>query len=172
MHSVLIRTFAFASYQSASQVLADREGCLHAIHTFLMSHVAGWYHILARTLSPKRGGHFLLELAHLGTVFEFFFPLMWFSWDSFFKAHKKDYFFSSPNRNRPHISGTFACNDYHSVIKYFSFIRVLFYLPQHPSEQKLWGKGRRRRGRGGEKELICMNSSGWQAGGSEPPSHF
>lgn len=84
LHSVLIRTFAFASYQSASQALADSESCLHAIHTFLMSHVAGWYHILARTLSPKRGGHFLLELAHLGTVFEFFHPLMWFNWDSFF----------------------------------------------------------------------------------------
>lgn len=153
LHSVLIRTFAFASYQSASQALADRESCLHAIHTFLMSHVAGWYHILARTLSPKRGGHFLLELAHLGTVFEFF-SLWCDSTEIHFLKPTKRIISSPPQPKQPHISGTYACNDYHSVIKYFSFIRVLFYLPLHPSEQRLWG----REEEGGEK-----SSSAWTA---------
>ncbi len=92
LHSVLIRTFAFASYQPANQAPADSESGFHAIHTFLMRHVPGWYHILARTLSPKRGGHFLLELAHLGAVFELLlFSLIWCDSTQihFLKARKK-----------------------------------------------------------------------------------
>lgn len=99
LHSVLIRTFAFASYQPANQAPADSASCFHAIHTFLMRHVPGWYHILGRTLSPKRGGHFLLELAHLGAVFELLlFSLIWCDSTQihFLKARKKkDYSFSS-----------------------------------------------------------------------------
>lgn len=103
LHSVLIRTFAFASYQPANQAPADSESGFHAIHTFLMRHVPGWYHILARTLSPKRGGHFLLELAHLGAVFELLlFSLIWCDSTQihFLKARKKkDYSLSSSDRD-------------------------------------------------------------------------
>lgn len=163
LHSVLIRTFAFASYQSASQALADRESCLHAIHTFLMSHVAGWYHILARTLSPKRGGHFLLELAHLGTVFEFFFLWCDSTEIHFLKPTKRIISSPPPTETAPY--------QWHVCLQWLSFCHKIFQFYQSiilfataSLGTETLGKGRRRKEEKKKRELICMNSSGWQAG--------